>query len=109
MATLPAYTFRNTTLAWNCRLKITFEIKSKLQFTEARAKKQTCHKSRENRLGKESLFQESMGHYVKLYPDVYTAPLTHTLSDREIKTVSLEMGCSFPLRSLTVRLSPHIV
>ena len=53
----------------------------------------------------ESLFQESMGHYVKLYPDVYTAPLTHTLSDREIKTVSLEMG----YRSIFTQLiSPEI-
>ena len=28
-----------------------------------------------NLAGKESLFPESMGHYVKCYPDVYTAPL----------------------------------
>ena len=46
-----------------------------------------------------------MGHYVKLYPDVYTAPPTHTLSDGEIKTVSLEMGC----RSIFTQLiSPEI-
>ena len=79
MATLPLYIFRNTTLAWNCRLKITFEIKSKLQFTVARANKnKLAIKAVQSRFGNESLFPESMGHYVKLYPDVYTAHLSHT-------------------------------
>ena len=45
--------------------------------------KQTGHKKRRTWLGKEYLFLESMGHYVKFYPDVYTAPLiTHFIRQR---------------------------
>ena len=46
--------------------------------------KQTGHKKRRTWLGKEYLFLESMGHYVKFYPDVYTAHCTaHKLYQTE--------------------------
>ena len=45
--------------------------------------KQTGNKKWRTRLGNEFLFPESMGHYVKLYPDVYTVLLTHKLYQTE--------------------------
>ena len=58
----------------------TLNLKIKIQFTEAAEHK---NKQAIKSGGNEFLFPESMGHYVKLYPDVYTALLTHKLYQTE--------------------------